>query len=95
MHTMTLIREHEGMGEWLCSVCGRRLLVSWNPVFKKTILVEGDPSANHIRIKKNSQSGEQPAALLPKPGETPMDDPKLDPWLTWMEESGFEDLWNA
>ena len=97
MHTMTLIHEHEGTGEWLCSTCGRHLLVSWEPVFSKTVLEEGDSSANHIRIKRTVQTvnkRDTPAALLPKPVAEPDNDPRLAPWLNWMEESGFENLWN-
>ena len=97
MHTMTLVNEHEGTEEWLCSTCGRHLLVSWDPVFKKTILMDGDPSAKHTGLKKNVPAREMPAALLPnpasKPALDPADDPRLIPWLNWMEESGFENLW--
>lgn len=96
MHTMTLINEHEGAGEWLCPFCGRHLLVRWDPVFTKTVLVEGDPTANHIRIKRRLQAGDKKEAitgLQPKPTAEPEDDPHLVPWLNWLEESGFEDLW--
>lgn len=102
MHTMTLINEHEGTEEWLCSTCGRHLLVSWDPVFKKTVLMEGDPSAKHTGLKKNMLAEGKldiPAALLPnlnpKPVEKRLDDPRLAPWLTWMDESGFEELWEG
>lgn len=98
MHTMTLINEHEGTGEWLCPSCGRHLLVSWDPVFTKTVLAEGDPTANHIRIKKKMQTGDKrdvPAGLLPKPAVEHEEDPRLIPWLNWMDESGFEDLWKG
>jgi hypothetical protein len=97
---MTLINEHEGTEEWLCSTCGRHLLVSWDPVFRKTVLLEGDPSAKHTGLKKTISAGgklDVPAALLPNPHSRPVEeglnDPWLAPWLTWMEESGFEDLW--
>jgi hypothetical protein len=95
---MVMIKEHEGTEEWWCSSCGRHLLVSWSPAFKKTVLVEGDSLANHTRIKINSQPGEKiekPAAMLPKPVmDLPDDDPRLIPWLIWMEASGFENLWD-
>jgi hypothetical protein len=96
MHTMTLISEHEGTEEWLCSSCGRHLLVSWNPVFQKTILADGDPSAKHTGVKKNLFTGDNrdvPAALLPKPEEDPVSDARLEPWIAWMDNSGFENLW--
>jgi len=97
MHTMTMINEHEGTEEWLCSSCGRHLLVSWNPVFKKTVLLEGDPSAKHTGLKNNLLARDKrdvPTALLPGPPKESVEDPRLLPWLTWMDESGFENLWN-
>ena len=97
MHTMTLITEHEGTEEWLCPSCGRHLLVSWNPVFKKTVLLEGDPAAKHTGLKKNAFTGEKrdvPAALLPGPQREPLEDARLEPWVAWMDQVGFEDLWN-
>lgn len=97
MHTMTLVDEHEGTEEWFCSSCGRHLLVSWNPVFKKTVLVEGDLSAKHTGLKKNLFKGDKrdiPAALLPCPPEDSVEDAWLEPWVAWMDAIGFEDLWD-
>jgi uncharacterized Zn finger protein (UPF0148 family) len=94
---MTLVTEHDGTGEWLCPSCGRHLLISREPEYKKTVLVEGDPSADHIRVKKKLETEEQrdtSTAWLPGAAEDPIDDPRLIPWLNWMEESGFEDLWD-
>jgi hypothetical protein len=97
MHTMTMITEHEGTEEWLCSSCGRHLMVSWNPVFNKTVLAEGDPAARHTGLKKNILAGDKkvvPAALLPAPAKEPVEDARLEPWVAWMDEIGFENLWN-
>lgn len=97
MHTMTLITEHEGTEEWLCSSCGRHLLVSWNPIFKKTVLMEGDPAAKHTGLKKNllvRDGKDIPAALLPGAAHEPIEDARLEPWIAWMDEIGFENLWN-
>jgi hypothetical protein len=94
---MTLITEHEGTEEWLCPSCGRHLLVSWNPVFNKIVLLEGDPTAKHTGLKKNVFTGEKrdvPAALLPGPPKEPLEDARLEPWVAWMDQVGFEDLWN-
>lgn len=98
MHTMTLIKEHDGIGEWLCSTCGRHLLVSWEPVFKKTVLVEGDPTADHIRIKRRLQTENKrdtQTAMRPKSARVSEPDPRLIPWINWMEERGFDDLWEG
>jgi hypothetical protein len=94
---MTLITEHEGTEEWICSSCGRHLLVSWNPFFKKTVLVEGDPLAKHTGVKKNLFAGDKkdiPPAYLPEPIDEPVEDARLEPWVAWMDEIGFENLWN-
>ena len=97
MHTMNLVDEHEGTEEWLCSTCGRHLLVSWNPIFKKTVLNEGDPSARHTGLRKNlltQEAKDLPVALLPGATKGTTDDPRLRPWLAWMDEVGFEDMWH-
>jgi hypothetical protein len=89
MHTMTKINEHDGKEEWMCFSCGRHLVVSWNPVHKTTVLTQGDPSVEHAGIEKNMPikgKRDVPAALL--------DNPRLKPWLEWMNEVGFEDLWD-
>jgi len=100
MHTMTMINEHEGTEEWICSTCGRHLLISWNPKFIRTVLLEGDPSAKHsgsksdlLRIDTMDVSVNK--ALPPKNIKSPKDETRLMPWLSWMDESGFENLWNS
>jgi hypothetical protein len=91
MHTMTMIKEHEGTEEWLCSACGRHLLVSWNPKFKKIVLLEGDPSAKHTGLKNNLLVGQ---TVMSEAAEESMEEARLEPWMMWMDEVGFENLWN-
>lgn len=89
MHTMTKINEHEGSEEWMCFSCGRHLLVSWDPVFRKTVLKEGDLLAQHTGLRNNMPVRDKrdvPAALFA--------DPRLEPWLEWMNKIGFENLWD-
>ena len=45
-HAMTLTEAHEGTEIWLCPVCGRRLLIEWEP-WRKVTLEPGDEYANH------------------------------------------------
>jgi hypothetical protein len=102
MHTMIMINEHEGTEEWLCSSCGRHLLVSWYPNFKRIVLEAGDLSAAHSGFKEDSSmehmifvpvdKTHQPE-MPEQPGQ-PMEDPRLAPWIMWMDEVGFENLWN-
>lgn len=98
-HEMILgITHPSGAEEWHCPVCGRRLLISWEPNFKKTILEAGDEFSIHsggkggLRIgasqvtQVNSSSVEQEPSTL-------HEDASLAPWEAWMQERGFEDLW--
>jgi len=99
MHTMNLINEHEGTEEWLCSTCGRHLLVRWNPKFKRTVILEGDSTAMHSGLKGDmlTMNKVDVAVEESSPSETQdesMDDNRLTPWLTWIDESHFETLWD-
>lgn len=46
-HKMSMVSEHEGTEEWLCPICGRRLLIEWSPEFRKKVVDEGDESVQH------------------------------------------------
>jgi len=51
-HRMALAKTREsGAEEWLCPVCGRRLLVSWEP-WNKTVLTPGDEKALHAGARR-------------------------------------------
>ena len=94
MHTMTLMRKHEGIEEWLCSTCGRHMLVNWQPKFKRTILNAGDLSVGHSGFK-NEIEPETLTGGSPKSEEThlPPDESRLTPWANWMDKSDFADRW--
>lgn len=99
MHSMTLIRKHEGTEEWLCSTCGRHMLVNWSPKFKRTILQAGDTSVGHSGFKGEIQTGDVANNSVEKTSATddlhiPIDETKLTPWSTWMDKSDFADRWN-
>ena len=99
MHTMTMITEHEGTEEWFCPVCGRHLLVSWFPGFKRTVLEAGDPYADHQGFRDNSEMDDRVPIPVnkthrPELPERPFEDPRLRPWIMWMDEVDFERLWD-
>ena len=99
MHAMDLIREHEGTEEWLCPICGRHLLVNWNPNFKRTILNAGDLSVTHSGFKNQVQSKDAmdkplEEAIAHPTVEKPIEESRLIPWVLWMDESNFANLWN-
>ena len=96
MHTMDLIREHEGTEEWLCPDCGRHMLVNWNPKFKRTILQAGDTSVGHNAFKCNGQVDAQANGVLPGVEVIePVDETRLIPWTSWMDKNNYSNLWNS
>ena len=98
MHTMVLIGEHEGMEEWLCPSCGRRMTITWQP-WKRNILEPGDVYAGHTASKGGlrveplqiTPSNEENTSTSAKPINA---DPYLAPWLRWLDKIDSDDLWN-
>jgi len=102
-HEMILEKKHpSGADEWFCPTCGRRMLISWEPKFRRTVLAAGDPRATHggFRI-------DLPMGGLPVPTaigstsheyrddvELNIDETSLAPWKAWLDKRGFEDLWD-
>jgi len=99
MHNMILIRKHEGTEEWLCSTCGRHMLVNWYPKFKRTILQDGDSSVSHSGFKGETQVGDMASdadegTSKSEDRHIPIDESRLTPWAIWMDKADFADLWN-
>jgi len=47
-HVMQRVTAHDtGAEEWLCSSCGRRLLIDSQPVFNRAVVDAGDEYATH------------------------------------------------
>lgn len=100
MHTMNLIKEHEGTEEWLCSTCGRHMLVNWHPKFKRTVLDAGDLSVGHNgfknRILPKDLLDEQVGGHSTREDAIkPVDEARLTPWASWMNKTNFSNLWNS
>lgn len=100
MHTMDLVREHEGTEEWLCPDCGRHMLVNWNPKFKKTILEAGDSSIGHTAFKNNIQpedlmDNRVNGTFTNTEAVEPVDERRLIPWISWMDKNDYSNLWNT
>jgi hypothetical protein len=99
-HKMFLEKTHSsGAEEWNCPTCGRRLLISWEPKFTKTVLEVGDDFSIHSGGKGGLKIGGTQIIPVNNPnseGKTtpPIEDPRLAPWEAWLEGSGFENLWN-
>jgi len=100
-HEMILEKTHpSGADEWYCPTCGRRMLISWEPQFKRTVLEAGSPEATHSGFKNALQAGVNMAPsmtenFLQEETEMPIDEARLAPWEAWLEESNFENLWDS
>ena len=58
-HEMKLIMTYPtGAEEWFCEECGRRLIMTWPPKYKRLLLDEGDQNVGH-----NGTKGELPLAI--------------------------------
>ncbi len=89
-----------GADEWVCPVCGRRVIISWEPTFKRTVLDDGDPTVSHSAFKNGQQMDEIMASpLTGEPGQddidSSVDESRLAPWREWLEKSHFDELWNG
>jgi DNA-directed RNA polymerase subunit RPC12/RpoP len=99
-HEMVLEKMHSsGAEEWYCPTCGRRMLVNWEPKFKKIVLVAGDDFAIHSGGKGGLRIGgmqAKPVDVLDQeePDQLPAEDFRLTPWKQWLDRSNFEDLWD-
>ena len=92
-HEMQLEATHSsGAEEWYCPACGRRFLVEWSPAYNMIIIEPGDQYARH----RGSQCDLDTEALqVEQNDEAPLtEDSRLAPWLAWLEEVDFDDLWN-
>jgi hypothetical protein len=38
---------HQDDEGWVCPICGRRVAMTWEPSFAKTVVVEGDETVWH------------------------------------------------
>lgn len=99
-HQMILEETYEsGEENWYCPTCGRRFIVNWEPKFKRTVLEIGDENASHSGGKGGLQMGSMQVAPLENSIqedelEGAAEDPRLTSWEAWLDEMGFENLWD-
>lgn len=100
-HEMILEKTHSsGAEEWNCPTCGRRMLIRWEPNFKRTVLEAGSPEATHSGFKSTLQMEVNIATSMTEKSlqeetEMPIEEARLAPWAAWLEESHFERLWDS
>jgi transposase-like protein len=44
-----------GVAEWICHLCGRKLLVSSEPEFSRIVVVTGNDTVQHVAIVDNKR----------------------------------------
>ena len=99
-HEMVLEKTHvSGEEEWYCPSCGRRMLINWEPEFKRTILEAGDNYAGHTGGKGGLQMQPlKPMAADPRSSRQESkpvdDDPRLLPWSAWLNKVDFDKRWS-
>ncbi len=72
-----------GAEEWVCTTCGRRMLLRWPPNYEKLILEQGDESAVHVGGKGGLRVGQ--GAVAPAPaGEVPQAERR------WLRDNGID-----
>lgn len=100
-HEMILEKTYSsGAEEWNCPICGRRMLIRWEPKFKRTVLEAGSLNAGHSGFRGHLQTGARMALSMNKNSlqeetETPIDEARLAPWEAWLDETNFENLWKS
>ena len=96
-HEMQLETVHpSGEEEWSCPACGRRMMIIWQP-WKKIILEPGDVYAAHGGSKGLLKIGGFRIDLMnadgpPSATEPSTEDPRLEPWVRWLEKMDWDDL---
>ncbi len=102
-HKMILVHESEDASqEWFCPECGRHLLISWPPNYKRVVLEPGDEEAIHsgatggvemgpVESGNVDEEGFAPWLIEPESANEPfdlesLDDPYLLPFQRFLEE---------
>jgi hypothetical protein len=92
-HEMVLDKTHpSGADEWYCPTCGRRLLMTYGPEFKKTVLEVGDDFAMHSG-GKGGVSMQASRILSGEELETEKDH-RLSVWSDWLDKIHFDEWWD-
>jgi hypothetical protein len=71
--------EEEGITEWVCHDCGRKMLVSRFPEFSRVIVNEGDSTIQHVAIWDNKRIISVKANTM-----------TLNPETKWLLDNGID-----
>jgi hypothetical protein len=81
-----------GEEDWICPKCGRHVLITWSPSFKKIILDVGDEMAVHTGSKGGVIM--QISKLISNEELDANTDPRLSVWSDWMKKIHLDDWWD-
>jgi hypothetical protein len=82
-HRMELVRSlPDGADEWLCPICGRRVIMRTPPDYYRRVIEEGDSAATHSG-STDPRLCIDTTVIDDKPGG--LDDPNLAPFQRWMQ----------
>ena len=85
-HDLTLEGSIEnGIGEWACYTCGRRILVKLDP-FNKVVIVAGDELVNHVSIIDNKRIVNVAVTGAASVGS----DVKVETDTDWLADNGID-----
>lgn len=91
-HSMKIAKTHpSGAEEWVCPTCGRRILMQWPPEYKKVVLEEGDPNAQHQGSKGGVELNSTQISAGQAPSEAPVepgievDEERLFPYSDFLD----------
>ena len=76
-------RAESGAEEWLCPICGRRMLLRWPPDYEKLVLEHGNESAIHVGGKGGARVGDFVVAPTPE-GDVPGTERQ------WLSDNGID-----
>ena len=96
-HALELVQNYPtGAQEWRCPTCDRHFVMRTEPVFKRIILNEGDPTASHSGSRNGVHIGlpSAPATDGASPdadGMSPELRDALNEFLSGLDENGRDD----
>jgi len=98
-HEMFLEKTYSsGVEKWYCSTCGQSLLVIRKPRFMMITQEAADKYVVHRVTEDGLNIESAPITSIDIAQELELEtftaDPRLAPWMAWMEKIDFDNLWH-
>jgi len=89
-HVMVIEKTYpSGAEEWYCPACGRRLIMQWNPEYRRIILQSGEETILHTGSKAGVQVRSESIRFDERSGKVSTGPTKeidrLAPWREWLD----------